>query len=354
MNDSFSKIFACIASLDIDALFLSSASARYYSSKLDLDEGYVLITKEKVYVIADFRYIEAVKKNKDICPVLLETSIEQLLFELCSQLNIEKLGFEQEHLTVAKYFELKNSLHNIELIASDHIISNLRMSKNEYEIEMIKKAQGITDAVFEHMLGFIRPEITERQMALEIDTKIRELGGDCSAFSTIALTGKNTSMPHGVPSDEAVKQGDFVLLDFGAQFSSYKSDMTRVVAVGNASEEMKKVYSIVLDAQNMALSELKAGMIGSSADKIARDYINKNGYQGTFGHSLGHGVGLDIHERPNLSPKYESRLPINSVVSVEPGIYLENKFGVRIEDLVVLKENSNINLTTSPKKLIIL
>ena len=354
LNETKNIIEKALQKNKIDALFLSSKSAARYVTGIDISEGFVFACQNSIYHIVDFRYIEAAKTGKNTIPLLLEGSVSDCLLSLCSKYKIKSLGYEEDNLTAEQYFKYSKTLSEIVFIPSAFIIKNLRISKNEDELNKIRKAQEITDLAFTHILKIIKPGISEREIALELDYFIRKNGGNGSAFETIALTGKNTSMPHGIPGETKVKDGDFVLLDFGVDFNGYRSDMTRTVAVSYATDQMKAVYETVSRAQVAALSIIKSGMTGKEADKIARDIIDSTEYEGSFGHSLGHGVGLDIHELPNFSMKYENAIPHNAVMSVEPGIYLEGLFGVRIEDLVIVKKDGVENLTKSPKELLIL
>ena len=222
------------------------------------------------------------------------------------------------------------------------------------EVECIKKAQAIAEEAFEYILTFIKPGVTEKQIALELDFYMLSHGAEALSFETIAVTGKKTSMPHGVPDDTVVESGDFITMDFGAVYKGYHSDMTRTVAVGSVSDEQRKIYENVLQAQKSALSLLRAGEACQKADAAARDIISNAGYGKFFGHGTGHGVGVEIHEEPNLSPNYESPLKVGNVVTVEPGIYLPGKFGVRIEDMALITEDGYENLTKTPKELIVI
>ena len=230
----------------------------------------------------------------------------------------------------------------------------MRSVKSDEDIEKMKVAQKFTDDAFTHILGFIKEGRTEKEIALELDYFMLKNGAEALSFDTIALAGKNTSMPHGVPSDYKVKNGDFVLMDFGAVYDGYHSDMTRTVCVGNPSDDMKNIYNIVLSAQSAALKSVCAGITGKNFDFVAREIIEDAGYGEAFGHSLGHGVGMEIHEYPNASVKSDAVLPENAVVTVEPGIYIPQKFGVRIEDMVKITKEGCINFTHSPKNLICL
>ena len=234
------------------------------------------------------------------------------------------------------------------------LIRSIRMVKTQDEIEKMIKAQRIAEKGFEHMLDFVKAGKTERQVQLELDYYMLSNGADELSFDTIALSGKNTSLPHGVASDKPIETGDLVLLDFGAVVQGYHSDMTRTFCVGEPTDKIRKVYEIVLNAQLAALDAVKAGISGKELDAVARDIISSAGYGDNFGHSLGHGVGMEIHEMPYASPSKDNILPENSVVTVEPGIYIENEFGIRIEDFVVVKNDGCENMTKADKQLIII
>lgn len=218
----------------------------------------------------------------------------------------------------------------------------------------MRMAQRIAEKALADVLGIIRPGITERDIAAEITYRLLKHGGEGNSFDPIAVTGKNTSMPHGVPGDTVVKAGDFVTMDFGCLYHGYCSDMTRTVAVGYATDEMKNVYSTVLRAQLAGIAAAKAGIPGSAIDRAARDVIDAAGYGEYFGHSFGHSLGLYIHESPSASPNENTVMPVGAVISAEPGIYLPGKFGVRIEDVLILTGTGNENITHAQKQLIIL
>lgn len=340
------------------ALITDSVNRRYFT-KMKSSAGTLVVFPQKAYLIIDFRYIEKARKTAKGCEVILQQSgggIYNQIDELCEKQGAKSIHIESESVTVSDLEHYREKL-NEEIVADDtlsKIIKNIRVVKTPEEIEKIAQAQRIAEKGFEHMLEFIRPGKTEKEIQLELDFFMLKNGAEALSFDTIALSGKNTSLPHGVPSDKKVEKGELVLLDFGAVVDGWHSDMTRTVAVGEPDEEMKRVYETVLDAQLSALEKVSAGMTGSEFDKIARDVISNAGYGENFGHSLGHGVGMEIHESPFGSPSGKEILQENSVITVEPGIYLEDKFGVRIEDFVVVKKNGCENLTKAEKKLIVL
>ena len=264
--------------------------------------------------------------------------------------GIKRVGIEGDSLSFNSYNLYKSKLENAELIDVSGCITELRQVKDQWELEQIREAQRITDLAFEHILGYLSTDITETDVAAELEYFMRKHGAEDKSFETISISAEKTSLPHGMPEGIKLKKG-FFTMDFGATFNGYHADMTRTVCIGKADNEMKKLYNTVLEAQLAALDYIKAGVSCFDADRIAREIIDKD-YKGYFGHSLGHSVGLDIHESPALSPKCNKILVPNNVVTVEPGIYIAGKYGCRIEDLVIVKENGIENLTRSKKELI--
>jgi Xaa-Pro aminopeptidase len=249
---------------------------------------------------------------------------------------------------------MKEILKDFHLNPDDTFLRKLREVKSPEEMEWIGQAQRIGEETFRHICSLIKPGVCEADIAIEIDYHMRKLGGQMPAFDTIVVSGQNSSKPHGVPTAKKVENGDFVTMDFGTKIHGYCGDMTRTVAVGFVTDEMKRVYEVVRQAQSEALGRLCAGLTGKEADALARNVIEKAGFGPCFGHSLGHGVGLDIHEEPRFSALFETIIEENTVVSVEPGIYIPGKFGVRIEDLVVILKNGIRNFNSLGNDLIIL
>ena len=233
-------------------------------------------------------------------------------------------------------------------------IGDMRAVKCKGEISLIKAAQEITDSGFTYIKDRIAAGRTEREVALDLEFFMRKNGSEGIAFDTICVSGKNSSKPHGVPGEKIIEKGDFVTLDFGAMKGGYRSDMTRTVCIGNPTEKMKTVYDTVLKAQSEALKSIKPGTVCEEIDKVARDIIDNAGFKGAFGHGLGHSVGIDIHENPSFNTRCETVTKPGMVITVEPGIYLENEFGVRIEDMIIVTENGSENITKSEKQLLIL
>lgn len=329
---------------------------RYFTGT-DIDTGVLIVTADKAYFITDFRYIETARaqlENTDISVVLQNKLADDVKSILISE-GIENLAVEAEyqHISRMPFFE-KICAHVITNGELDKKINEMRAVKQPREIENIKKAQALTDGAFTHILPYIKPGVHERDIALEIEFYMRKNGAGGVSFDLITVSGKKTSLPHGIPSDNVVCDGDFFTMDIGCKVNGYCSDMTRTVAVGSVTDEMKTVYNTVLTAQKAVLDMLRAGVVCSNADKTARDIIYNAGYKGCFGHSTGHSVGLFIHESPALSPNCSDVLQSGMIVTVEPGIYLENKFGVRIEDMVLVTDDGIENLTHSDKQLIVL
>jgi Xaa-Pro aminopeptidase len=341
----------------IDAAIILSEHNRRYFTGFAATDGILFVTRTRACLLEDFRYTEAAKAQAQGCEVILLENRRAQLLKLTQECGIKSVGVEARELPLAEFGRLKAELPEVrfdESSALHDVIDALRMIKLPFEIESTKRAQEITDAAFTHILPFIKPGVTERELSLEIEFFMRKNGASGPSFDLIVVAGENSSLPHGVPGTRKIKAGDFVTLDTGAIFGGYCSDMTRTVAVGGVSTGMRHVYDTVLHAQLEAEKEIKAGVKCNDIDKIARDIIDVAGYKGCFGHGLGHSVGLQIHENPRLSPLCGELLQENMLMTVEPGIYLEGKFGVRIEDLVLITKNGCEILTKSPKELMIL
>ncbi|MBR2283230.1 MAG: aminopeptidase P family protein [Ruminococcus sp.] len=341
----------------IDCAVITSDVNRRYFTGMKSSDGTVVIFRDKSYLIIDFRYIEKARATVDSAEVIEQKRLYQQISELLEKHGAGVVAVESQTMTVSQLSRITRALSGVEINSTDilsNAVNTLRSYKDSGELECIIKAQRIAEKALEELLPQIRPGVTERELMLELNHRMFQLGAEELSFDTIILSGANTSMPHGVPSDKKVESGDFVLMDFGAVWNGYHSDMTRTVCVGEPTEEMRSVYNKVLEAQNTAIEAAHGGITGQALDRVARDIISEAGYGGNFGHSLGHGVGLEIHERPNASPNYTQPLNTGAVVTVEPGIYLPGKFGVRIEDFVILTENGCENLTKFEKNLITL
>ena len=352
------KFKARMTEAGFDAAVISSAVNQRYMTSFDYTDGYVLVTKNKSYVLADFRYIEAARAAVDSSEyeiIMPEGSMLVCLASLLDSNECKTVAFEDVTLSVADLERMKKMFVGKELVAgASKLADELRLYKDAGEVEKMKKAQAITDAGFTHMLEWLTPNVTEIEAALELEFYMRRMGSEGIAFDTIAVSGSASSLPHGVPRNVKLEKG-FFTLDFGAKFDGYCSDMTRTVVIGKADEDMKKLYNTVLKAQTAALDFIKEGINCKDADTVARDIINGAGYEGRFGHSLGHGVGMYIHEAPGLSQRVmpaDRKLTPGHIVTFEPGIYIEGKYGCRIEDMVAVLEDGILNFTHSPKELI--
>lgn len=338
-----------------DCGIINDTVNRRYFTGMKSSDGTLVVFKDAAYLIIDFRYIEKARQTAKGCEVILQDRLYHQINELIKKHDAKTACVNTEFCTVEQFNTMKCALKA--QVSSDNaftkVIRNIRMVKTQDEIDLMIQAQRIAEKGFEYMLDFVKVGKTEREIQLELDYYMLNNVAEELSFDTIALSGSNTSLPHGVPSDKAVKQGEFVLLDFGAVVGGYHSDMTRTFCVGEPSEKMRKVYDVVLSAQLSALDAVRAGMSGKELDGIARDIIADAGYADNFGHSLGHGVGMEIHEMPYASPSKDNILLENSIVTVEPGIYIEGEFGVRIEDFVVVKNNGCFNMTKAEKQLII-
>lgn len=336
-------------------LVFSEENRRYFTGFAATD-GWLVVSRSASDLLMDSRYVEAARSAVGCCEVaLLKKSYEQIS-GICAELGITRLYIETDRLNVSEYLRLKERLNGIEIDSSEKAvreISLLRRIKTEEEISLICKAQDIAEKAFTHILSFIREGVTERDISLELDYFMLRSGAEALSFETIAVSGPNSSRPHGVPGSRKIQYGDFITMDYGAVCDGYHSDMTRTVAVGRADEKMVSVYGTVLSAQKASLDIIAPGMSCTECDKAARDIITAAGYGECFGHGTGHGVGIEIHESPSLSPRAEGNLMVGDVVTVEPGIYLPGEFGVRIEDMALVTENGVRNLTKCPKELII-
>ena len=349
------KLFEHFSSADC-ALITSDINRRYFTG-MKSSAGTVIAFPDKAYLLIDFRYIEKARATVTDAEVIEQKRLYPQIKELFERHGAKSFAIESETMTVRELNTYRHFFQEMTIDSSDALsnaISAMRSVKDENELDCIRKAQAIAEEALSELLPMIKPGVTERELALELNRLMFDKGAEDLSFETIVLSGANTSMPHGVPSDKVIEDGDFVLMDFGAVWNGYHSDMTRTVCVGQPTDEMRKVYNIVLEAQLAGIEAAKAGITGSELDKVSRDIIEAAGYGDCFGHSLGHGVGLEIHERPNASPNYKLPLSSGAVVTVEPGIYIAGKFGVRIEDFVVLSENDRENLTKFDKTLITL
>ncbi len=342
---------------DDAALLVVSEPNRFYLTGFHSSAGSVVVTKEKAYFFIDFRYVEKAKSVVDSCEVVLSNRSEGELKETLARHGVKTLYVEADFLSISAGKAYAEALEGVEIShedTMDRLLEDMRSVKTEAELSLIRRAQKMTDETFTYILDRIEPGRSEIDIMLDMEFYMRRLGSEGVSFDFIVVSGKNSSLPHGVPSDKRIEVGDFVTMDFGAVAGGYRSDMTRTVAVGCVSEEQRKVYDTVLAAQKKAIDAIKAGKVCKDIDKVARDLIYGAGYEGCFGHGLGHSVGIEIHENPSFNMRCDTLLKAGTVMTVEPGIYLENKFGVRIEDMVYVTEDGCIDITESERELIIL
>ena len=354
--NKFERLFEVLPA-DIDAALITGDVNRRYFTGMKSSAGTVLAFKDKAYLIIDFRYIEAATKKVKGAEVILQEKLFDQINALLEKHGAKTVAIESDTMTVSQLNTYKERITAAVIVSSSALskaIGELRIVKTQDELDKMIKAQRIAEAAFENVLNFIKPGVTEKEIGLCLDYYMLRNGAEALSFDTIALTGANTSLPHGVPGDTVVKEGSFVMMDYGATYYGYHSDMTRTVCVGKPTEKMEQVYNIVLEAQLKGIAAVKEGIKGKELDKVSRDIIKDAGYGELFGHSLGHGVGMEIHEAPNASYLSEHVFKENMIITVEPGIYIPDEFGVRIEDFVIVKKDGCVNMTLAEKSLITL
>ena len=362
MTDNYQKridLLKTAINSENEALLITNEVNIGYFTGFFHSEGALLVTQGKTFLLVDFRYHEAALKKSHACEVICFRRLTDELKKLMRQENIASLHIETAYLSVERYlfFKKRFAEEAIEVLTDnglDEKIASLRIIKDDSEIEKLQKAQQIAEKAYLELLNDVKPGVTERMLAAKLEYLMKTYGAEDKSFDLITITGKKTSLPHGVPSDDIVSEGDFVTFDFGAVYDGYHSDTTRTVAVGHATDEMQKIYHIVLEAQLKALTVIKPGIAACEVDKTARDLISAAGYGAYFGHSTGHGVGLDIHENPAVSIRCETALRPGMIITDEPGIYVPDRFGVRIEDMLCVTKTGYKNFVTLPKELIIL
>jgi Xaa-Pro aminopeptidase len=340
--------------VQVDGFLITSPYNRRYMTNFTGSAGVVLISQKEAKFITDFRYVEQAGKQAAGYEIVQHRgAITEEAARQVKMMGIQKLGFEQDHVTFATYKAYENAIE-AELVPVTGLIEKLRLIKTPSEIKILKEAAKIADAAFTHILEYIRPGLTELEVSNELEFFMRKHGASSSSFDTIVASGYRGALPHGVASDKVIEKGELVTLDYGAYYNGYVSDITRTVAVGQPSDELKGIYDIVLEAQLRGMAGIKPGMLGKEADALTRNFIEEKGYGDYFGHSTGHGIGLEVHEGPALSVRSDTILEPGMVVTVEPGIYVPGVGGVRIEDDAVITIEGNESLTHSTKELIIL
>jgi len=352
------KLQKKLAALSCDALLITDPVNRRYLTGFTGSHGVLLLTKNDVLFLTDFRYITQAKKEIGFASFLQQksTNILEDVVKECRRRKIKRLGFESESLTFSKVRFLKDFSKDFALVLepTSGLVEEMRAIKSKEEIEIIRQAVRIADETFDEIITMLNPGVTEKEIALKIEVILREKGATSSAFDIIVASGFRSSLPHGVASDKRLAKGDFVTLDFGAYFQGYNSDITRTVVISPVSSLQKNIYEIVLEANKKAIAGICQNKACKDVDFLARNFIEEKGYGKNFGHGTGHGLGMNVHEKPRLSYNSRDVLKEGMVVTVEPGIYLQDYFGVRIEDDVLVTKDGYEVLTKSTKELIIL
>lgn len=351
----FAAIAAQLKDRGLDAMLITSAPGEFYAAGFH-GEGVALITPGKSWYWTDSRYIESAGQQVTGAEVSMPSAgmtYRKLAAAIVEELDIQKLGFEEEYMSVSAYQMWTEAL-KVEFVPASDLLTDLRMVKDQEELAAMREAQRVTDEAFTEILNYVKPGVTESEIAARLTYIMACKGAERNSFDPIVACGPNGSKPHAVPGLDVIQPGQFVTMDFGCVVGGYCSDMTRTVAVGKPNEEMELVYNTVLKAQLAAIASIRGGVNGGAVHKVADDIIVAAGYGGKMGHGLGHSLGIEIHENPRFSPFWDKAIPSGAFLSVEPGIYLPGKFGVRIEDVVMLTDDGCIDITNSPKELIIL
>lgn len=348
------KLQAKLKEQNLDALMVTNPFNLRYVSHFTGTAGLAVLTQEKAFFITDFRYTEQANEQAKGFEIIRNIgSIYEEVAKLVKSENIERLGFEQDGISYATFTNLEEII-KCELVPVSGFVESLREIKDQEEIDVIQQAIKITEAAYQYILKEVKPGMTELEVANKLDFFMRKQGASSVSFDTIVASGVRSALPHGVASDKVIEHGDMITIDFGCYYNGYVSDMTRTFALGDPGEKLKEVYEIVREAHARVNSAVKAGMTGAEVDAIARDYITEKGYGEAFGHSTGHGIGLEVHEGPSISFKNDKKLVPGNAITNEPGIYLPGIGGVRIEDDLLITEDGNKNLMSLPTDLIIL
>jgi Xaa-Pro aminopeptidase len=348
----FREKFAAAA---VDGMVISNGENRRYLSGFTGSAGMLVIDARRAYLVTDFRYWEQAAAEADGFTIYKQgPDLYQSVVKLIETLQWQSVGFEPESLTYLEYQKFHGLLPpTVQYVPVPDGVRQLRAVKDAVEIQLLAEAARITDRAWQKTLTVIKPGVSETDVALEFDYQLRVNGAEGSAFPTIVASGWRAALPHGAPTAKKILPGELVLIDGGAKYQGYHGDMTRTVVLGQATARQREIYQIVLTAQKKALASIKAGLTGKELDAVARQAIRARGFGEYFGHGLGHSVGLNIHENPRLSPLENNPIPEGATVTVEPGIYLPDWGGVRIEDLVVVEADGIRNLTGSPKEQLI-
>ncbi|WP_138225474.1 M24 family metallopeptidase [Paenibacillus algicola] len=354
-NHRAARLREIMDSKGLQALLVSSAVNRRYLTGFTGSAGYVLITKEHSYLLTDFRYMTQAPQQAPGYEVIEHgAKVMETVKELLAQESVTSLGFEQDHVTYSVYMTYAEQLKPVTLTPVSGMVEQLRIIKDSDELKVMQQAADLADETFQYVLGIVQSGKSESEIDLSMEMFMRERGATSSSFDTIVASGVRSALPHGVASDKIIGSNELITFDFGALLNGYCSDLTRTIAVGKPDPKLKEIYDIVLQAQLHTLEHIKAGMTGREADALARDIITRYGYGEYFGHSTGHGLGMEVHEMPRLSKLSDDVLMPGMVVTVEPGIYIPGLGGVRIEDDIVIQESGIHILTSSPKDFTVL
>lgn len=348
------KIAAKLPEHGLDAMLITSEPGEFYAIGFH-GEGVALVTKEGNYYFTDSRYIEACENQVTDCAISMPEGrgYKAEVQDLVAKHGIRKLGFEDGYMPVKEYNAWTEAVR-ADFVPANALLDGLRTYKDQEEIDRMIKAQRISEKAFEEILTFIKPGVTEKEIAARLEYDMLRFGAEKMSFDPIVASGSNGSMPHAIPGEKPVQKGEFITMDFGCKFGGYCSDMTRTVALGEPTEEMKKVYATVLEAQLAGIAAVRAGVAGCDVHEAGRKVIADAGYGAYFGHGFGHSLGIEIHEDPRFSPAWKGTIGAGAALSAEPGIYLPGRFGVRIEDVVIITEEGCQDITLAPKQLIIL
>ena len=336
----------------VDAFITTDEKTCFYLSEFLFSDGMMFVTRKDTYLFTDFRYIEAAQVEARGCRISTASRYEEIR-KIIGEENVKTIGYEDDLLSVMMLERFKKEFPSCTFVPMGGIVRTLAEYKDEQEMELVRSAQAITDEAFAAVLPLLRPDMTETDVAAELEYQMKKRGASGTSFETIAVSGTNSARPHGVPRPVMLEKG-FLTMDFGCVRHGYCSDMTRTVALGFVSQEMSQVYETVLRAQEMGIAATKAGVTGKEVDGAARKVITDAGYGAYFGHGFGHGLGVEVHEQPGAAPSCADPLPVGAVISAEPGIYLPGKFGVRIEDIIIIEEGGCRDIMEAPKDLLIL
>lgn len=362
MQDRIRQLRELFASANIDGLLVTGSTNRRYMSGFTGSAGMLLITEDEALLLTDFRYIEQVKQEAPAFTLVQYEQPYKTLNDRLMRYQGRRIGFESDRVTVDQLAQMKHGASgddgaaaDVEWVPVKGLVEQLRGAKSDEELALMQTAIDIADRAFDYILGVMRPGVTEREVAWKLEVFMREQGAESLSFSLIVASGPNGALPHARPSDKPLAAGEFVTLDFGCTWKGYSSDMTRTVFIGDPSEDDRALYDLVLRAQEAGVRAVKPGVVAKDVDAVARTIIAEAGYGAYFGHGLGHGIGMDVHEEiPRLSKQGQVVLAPRMVASVEPGVYLPGRGGIRIEDLVVVTEDGCRILTNSPKQLLCL